>query len=70
MEIIERELIRHICMVSDAKELIYASKYHHKGIQSYKDKKRIYELELKLREKKEILSTNDLQFLQSIHEKY
>ena len=57
-------------MVSDAKDLIYSSKYHHKGVEAYRDKKRIYELELKLKERRQILSISDLHFLQSIHEKY
>lgn len=70
MEIVERELRRHYLMVSDAKKLIYASNYHQKGVEPYRDKKRIYELELKLKERRQLLSISDLQFLESIHQKY
>jgi hypothetical protein len=70
MEIVEREVRRHHFMVSDAKKLIYASNYHQKGVEAYRDKKRIYELELKLKERRQLLSISDLQFLQTIHEKY
>lgn len=70
MEIVEIELRRHSSMVSLAKEVLYDSEHHLIGISSYNDKKRIHDLELKLKEKRELLTINDLQFLQSIHEKY
>jgi hypothetical protein len=70
MEIVNRELRRHTLMLADAKRLVYNSKHHHKGVDAYTDKKKIHDLEIKIRDKGQLMTINVLQFLETIHEKY
>ena len=70
MEIANRELRKHALMLADAKKLVYDSKHHHKGIDAYTDKKKIHNLEIKIRDKGQLMTIKDLQFLETIHEKY
>ena len=70
MEIANRELRKHALILSDAKKLIYSSKHHLIGVDAYKDKKKINDLEIKIRDKGQLMTIKDLQFLESIHEKY
>jgi|TARA_Y100000361_G_C11089438_1_gene305623 hypothetical protein len=68
--IIERELYRHFHFVRSAKEVLYNNPKHIKGLFSYRDKKRLYDLEEKVQKKRQTLSHKDFQFLESIVEKY
>lgn len=70
MEIANRELRKHALILADAKKLVYDSKHHHKGVDAYNDKKKIHSLEIKIRDKGQLMTIKDLQFLESIHEKY
>lgn len=56
--------------MNDAKKLVYGSKHHLKGVDAYKDKKKIHDLEIKIRDKGQLMTIKDLQFLETIHEKY
>jgi hypothetical protein len=70
MEIANRELRRHALMLSDAKRILYSSKKHHIGIEAYNDKKMIYQLEERVRDKGKLMKIQHLQFLETIYEKY
>jgi len=70
MEIANRELRKHAIMLADAKKVVYESKHHLVGVDAYKDKKKINDLEIKIRDKGQLMTIKDLQFLESIHEKY
>jgi len=70
MEIANRELRKHFLILNDAKKLVYGSKHHLKGVDAYKDKKKIHDLEIKIRDKGQLMTIKDLQFLETIHEKY
>ena len=68
--LIETELTRHFHFVRSAKEIVYSNPKHIRGIWSYKDKKRLYDLEEKVQKKRLTLSHRDFKFLESIVEKY
>tara|TARA_Y100000592_G_scaffold36067_1_gene57238 strand:+ start:1271 stop:1483 length:213 start_codon:yes stop_codon:yes gene_type:complete len=68
--IIERELHRHYSFVRSCKDLVYSNPIHIKGIWSWKDKKKLYDLQEKIEKKRQTLSHRELQFLESIVEKY
>ena len=51
--IIERELYRHFHFVRSAKEVLYSNPKHIKGLFSYRDKKRLYDLEEKVQKKRQ-----------------
>ena len=70
MEIANRELRKHRLILSEAKKLVYYSKHHIKGVDAYNDKKKIYELEVKINQNGKLMTIKNLQFLESIHEKY
>jgi hypothetical protein len=70
MEIVNRELARHHLIFVDAKSRVYSSKKHHKGIDAYQDKKRLYDIEINLKENGQLMTIEDFQFLESIYEKY
>lgn len=69
-EMIRTELRRHSIMINGVKRLVYSNPIHLKGIMSYRDKKRLYELEQKVMEDNTTLSFKDFQFLESIVLKY
>ena len=68
--IIERELYRHFHFITSCKDLVYSNPIHIKGIWSWKDKKKLYDLQEKIEKKRQTLSHRELQFLESIVEKY
>ena len=68
--LIETELWRHWHFIQSVKEIVYSNPKHIRGIWSYKDKKRLYELEIKVQKNRLTLSYKDFQFLESIVEKY
>tara|TARA_B100000963_G_scaffold218091_1_gene190164 strand:- start:3105 stop:3317 length:213 start_codon:yes stop_codon:yes gene_type:complete len=68
--IIERELYRHFHFITSAKEILYSNPKHIRGLFSYRDKKKLYDLEEKVTKKRTTLSHRDFQFLESIVEKY
>jgi|TARA_Y100000289_G_scaffold25471_1_gene24880 hypothetical protein len=70
IKLIERELRRHFHFVISAKEILYSNPKHIRGIWSYKDKKKLYDLEQKIQKKRITLSHREFQFLESIVEKY
>ena len=70
MEIANRELRKHALILSGAKKLVYESKYHLKGVDAYKDKRKINDLEIKIRDKGQLMTIKDLQFLETLYEKY
>ena len=69
MEIVNRELRKHMLMVADAKKHIFKNPKHLTGMDSYKDKRKVSQLEEKIRNGK-LMKIEDLQFLETIYEKY
>tara|TARA_A100000164_G_C21772779_1_gene707112 strand:- start:662 stop:871 length:210 start_codon:yes stop_codon:yes gene_type:complete len=67
---LERELYRHFKFVENTKNILYSNPIHIKGLFSYRDKKKLYDLNNKVEKKRETLSRRDFQFLESIVEKY
>ena len=57
-------------MLADAKELVYRSKHHMKGVDAYNDKKKLSDIEIKLKDKGQLMTIIDLQFLETLYEKY
>jgi hypothetical protein len=70
MEIAKIELQRHIIILMKAKNLVYNNKDHILGIESYNDKKVISNLEAKVFENKELMTANELEFLETLYKKY
>jgi len=69
-ELIHNELHRHSMMISGVKSILYSNPKHIKGVLSYKDKRKLYDLEQKVRVDNITLSFKDFQFLESIVLKY
>ena len=69
-ELIHNELHRHSMMISGAKSILYSNPKHIKGVLSYKDKRKLYDLEQKVKVDNITLSFKDFQFLESIVLKY
>ena len=67
---LERELYRHFRFIKSVTKILYSNPIHIKGLFSYRDKKRLYDLEEKVQKKRQTLSHKDFQFLESIVEKY
>jgi len=70
MEIVNKELRRHAYMLMDARKVIYSNPTHLRGIEPWEDKKRLHQLWARIRELGQLMTIDDLQYLESIHEKY
>ena len=70
MEIVKRELIRHILIISEVTEVVYSNPIHMRGIAAYKEKKRLLYLKERLQKKRQLLRRRDFQFLQRLLNKY
>ena len=70
MEIVKRELVRHILIISKVVDIVYSNPIHIKGIPAYKDKRRLWELGHRVKETQRLLRRKDLQFLQNLINKY
>ena len=68
--LIDNELTRHFHFIRSAKEIVYSNPKHILGVWSYKDKKKLYDLEQKVQKQRLTLSHRDFRFLESIVEKY
>ena len=69
MELVNRELRKHLIFVLDAEKHIFHNPKHLKGVDAYRDKKTIDKLKNRIRDGK-LLKIEDLQFLETIYEKY
>jgi hypothetical protein len=70
MEIVKRELVRQIIIISEVMEILYSNPKHIKGITAYKEKKRLLYLKERVQKKQQLLRRRDLQFLQGLINKY
>jgi hypothetical protein len=70
MEIAKIELQRQTLILMRAKNLVYNNTNHILGADSYNDKKMISNLETKIFENQELMTTKELQFLETLYEKY
>lgn len=70
MEIVKRELIRHILIIAEVTELVYSNPIHMRGVAAYKEKKRLLYLKERVQQKRQLLRRRDLQFLQRLINKY
>jgi hypothetical protein len=70
MEMIKREVIRHTLIISEVTEIVYSNPIHIKGVTAYKDKRKLWEITQRVREKHQLLRRKDLQFLQRLINKY
>jgi len=70
MEIIKRELARHMLLVNRASDVVYSNPIHLKGIGPYRDKKRLYDMGKRISERKQLLRRRDLQILERLFLKY
>ena len=70
MEIVKRELIRHSLLITKATETIYSNPNHLRGTEAYYDKKKLWELSQWVRSERQLMTSNDLQFLETILQKY
>ena len=70
MEIVKRELIRHILIISEVTEVVYSNPIHMRGIAAYKEKKRLLYLKERVQKKRQLLRRRDFQFLQRLLNKY
>jgi hypothetical protein len=69
MDLVQRELKQHLLFVLDAEKYIFNNPEHLRGIDSYNDKKMIDRLKKRVKSNK-LLRVEDLQFLETIYEKY
>jgi hypothetical protein len=69
IELVNRELSRHLVFVVETEKHLFQNPIHLKGVDAYNDKKTIYQLKNKVSGGK-LLQIEDLQFLETIHEKY
>lgn len=69
MELVNRELRKHLIFVLDAEKYLFKNPKHLKGVESYKDKRNLDKLKNRIRDGK-LLRIEDLQFLETIYEKY
>lgn len=69
MDLVNRELRKHRLFVLDAEKYIFKNPKHLKGVESYNDKKTIDKLKSRVGGGK-LLRVEDLQFLETIYEKY
>lgn len=69
MDLVNRELRNHLLFVLDAETYIFSNPKHLKGIESYDDKKMIDKLKNRIANGK-VLTTNHLQFLETIYKNY
>lgn len=70
MEVVKRELIRHLMMINHVWEVVYANPIHLRGKSPYRDKKKLWDLRERVRSKKQLLRRRDLQFLENLFVKY
>lgn len=70
MEIIRRELARHMLLVNRVKDVVYSNPDHLRGIGPYQDKKKLYEMEHRISDRRQLLRRKDLQFLEKTFIKY
>ena len=70
MEIVTKELIRHSLLITKAWETIYSNPTHLRGVEAYYDKKKLWDLVELVRENRQLMNVNDLQFLETILQKY
>ena len=70
MEIVKRELIRQILIISEVTEVVYSNPIHMRGIAAYKEKKRLLYLKERVQKKRQLLRRRDFQFLQRLLNKY
>ena len=70
MEIVKKELARQSILITKAWETIYSNPKHLKGVESYKDKKRLWDIQNWVRLEKQTLTRSDFQFLETIFKKY
>jgi|APGre2960657404_1045060.scaffolds.fasta_scaffold45006_5 hypothetical protein len=69
MDLVNRELRKHLLFVLDVEKYIFKNPKHLKGVESYNDKKTIDKLKSRVGGGK-LLRVEDLQFLETIYEKY
>lgn len=69
MDLVNRELRKHLLFVLDAEKHIFSNPKHLKGVDSYNDKKFIDELKNRVEDGK-LLTIKHLQFLETIYENY
>jgi len=70
MEIANKELIRHSLLITKATETIYSNPNHLRGTDAYYDKKKLWDLTQLVRYERQLMSVRDLQFLETILQKY
>ena len=70
MEIAKIELQRQTLILMRVKNLVYNNTNHILGTDSYNDKKMISNLETKIFVHQELMTTKELQFLETLCEKY
>ena len=70
MEIVKRELIRHSLLITKATETIYSNPNHLRGVEAYYDKKKLWDLSNWVRLERQLMTSDDLQFLETILQKY
>lgn len=70
MEIVKRELIRHSLLITKATETIYSNPTHLRGVEAYYDKKKLWDLSNWVRSERQLMTSDDLQFLETILQKY
>lgn len=70
MEITKRELIRHSLLITKATETIYSNPTHLRGVEAYYDKKKLWDLTQWVRYERQLMTIKDLQFLETILQKY
>lgn len=69
MDLVNRELRKHLLFVLDSEKYVFNNPEHLRGIDSYNDKKMIDRLKKRVKNNK-LLRVEDLQFLETIYEKY
>lgn len=69
MDLVNRELRKHLLFILDAEKYIFNNPKHLKGVESYDDKKMIDKLKNRIVNGK-VLTTNHLQFLETIYKNY
>lgn len=67
---LERHLREQSLLLSIVEDTIYSNPIHLKGVEPYRDKRRLLDLVHRVRKSKLLLNNNEFQFLESILQKY
>jgi len=70
MELVRRELVRHVLIINKVWDTLYSNPKHLRGVGPYKDKRKLYQLRDRVIDKRQLLRRKDFQFLERLLNKY